>query len=45
MTTTPRTGVLGVNLGKNKTSEDEVGVSVLEMLCLLPNHHSIYLLE
>jgi len=25
MTTTPRTGVLGVNLGKNKTSEDEVG--------------------
>jgi hypothetical protein len=27
MTTTPRTGVLGVNLGKNKISEDEVGVS------------------
>jgi dihydroorotate dehydrogenase len=27
MTSTPRTGVLGVNLGKNKTSEDEVGVS------------------
>ena len=27
VTTTPRTGVLGVNLGKNKTSEDEVGVS------------------
>ncbi|KAL3764674.1 hypothetical protein ACHAW5_000305 [Stephanodiscus triporus] len=25
MTTAPRTGVLGVNLGKNKTSEDEVG--------------------
>ena len=25
MTTKPRTGVLGVNLGKNKTSEDEVG--------------------
>ena len=25
MTSTPRTGVLGVNLGKNKTSDDEVG--------------------
>ena len=25
METTPRTGVLGVNLGKNKTSEDEIG--------------------
>ena len=24
-----RTGVLGVNLGKNKTSEDEVGVSLV----------------
>ncbi len=27
MTTKPRTGVLGVNLGKNKISKDEVGVS------------------
>ncbi len=27
MTTKSRTGVLGVNLGKNKTSNDEVGVS------------------
>ena len=27
MTSPPRTGVLGVNLGKNKTSADEVGVS------------------
>mgnify|MGYP002052070957 CR=1 FL=1 len=25
MTSTPRTGVLGINLGKNKTSDDEVG--------------------
>ena len=33
ITTSPhRTGVLGVNLGKNKTSEDEVGVSLQIML-------------
>lgn len=35
MTTTPRTGVLGVNLGKNKTSEDEVAVSPRNALLYL----------
>lgn len=34
----PRTGVLGVNLGKNKTSEDEVGVSTLSFYGIFSMH-------
>ena len=40
MTTPPRTGVLGVNLGKNKTSADEVGVSPVRR-ALLPFSNAV----
>lgn len=35
MTSQPRTGILGVNLGKNKTSDDEIGVS-WTVICVSP---------
>lgn len=41
MTTKSRTGVLGVNLGKNKTSEDEVGVRSFILLPSLQHFASI----
>ena len=35
MMSKPRTGILGVNLGKNKTSDDEVGVSYCSIFIFL----------
>ena len=40
MTPPHRTGVLGVNLGKNKLSNDEVAVSFIFLCCSLCYHHA-----